>query len=230
MSLQLGVFGKIPAHGDFIQRNLDKSFLEPWDEWLQRCIASSREMLDYKWLDVYLTSPIWRFVLTAGVVDEHCWAGIVVPSVDSVGRYFPLTIVLQLPKNTNLFMFQTDNELWFNRIEEAALSALQNTLEVDELVEAMRFARDHLTPAPAVATNPVLDEGARIAVGRSGDIRTSYPNLLNAIYEKQFTSYSLWWCQGSQMMPATNFTTPSLPLPNRYSAMLDGSWFGEMSW
>ncbi|MBX2858038.1 MAG: type VI secretion system-associated protein TagF [Cellvibrionaceae bacterium] len=230
MSDKLGVFGKIPAHGDFIQRNVDSAFLAPWDEWLQRCVTSSKEILDYRWLDVYLTSPIWRFVLTAGVVDKRCWAGILLPSVDSVGRYFPLSIVLPLPENTNVFMFQMDNELWFSRIEEAALSTLNNSLEVDELLEALRFSREHLTPAPAVKTKPVLEEGARIAVGRSGDIRTSYPNLLLALFEKQFSSYSLWWSLGSQMMPATNFTTPALPQPNRYSAMLDGSWFGQMSW
>jgi len=62
------------------------------------------------------------------VVDEHSWAGILVPSVDSVGRYFPLTIAVPVAENTNMFLFQTDNELWFSRLEEAALSALQNIL------------------------------------------------------------------------------------------------------
>jgi len=208
---ELGIYGKLPAHGDFIHRNLSTSILSPWDEWLQRCIESSKETLGHEWLDIYLTSPIWRFCLSPGVVDEHSWAGILVPSVDSVGRYFPLTIAVPVAENTNMFLFQTDNELWFSRLEEAALSALQNILEADELMEALRFAKESFVNCPALAANPLLAEGAKITVGRSADIRTSYPNILHDIYTERLPSYSVWWSQGSQAMPATNFICPSLP-------------------
>lgn len=61
MQTTLGLFGKIPAHGDFVERNLQRSFSLQWDDWLQRGMASSREQLGSHWLDAYLTSPIWRF-------------------------------------------------------------------------------------------------------------------------------------------------------------------------
>jgi len=40
-----GFFGKLPSRGDFVSRYLPKSFLEPWDNWLQTAIAQSRQQL-----------------------------------------------------------------------------------------------------------------------------------------------------------------------------------------
>ena len=87
-----GFYGKLPARGDFVSRRLPRSFVEPWDAWLQQGFASSRDHLGDGWLEAYLTSPIWRFVLAPGVCGPAGVAGVVMPSVDSVGRYFPLTI------------------------------------------------------------------------------------------------------------------------------------------
>jgi len=51
-------------------------------------VASSKEQMGDEWLDTYLTSPIWRFVLSSGVIDTQHWAGIMLPSVDQVGLSF----------------------------------------------------------------------------------------------------------------------------------------------
>ena len=63
-----GYFGKFPSHGDFITRRLPRDgFLDIWDSWLQNALATSREQLGEAWLPTYLTSPLWRFALAAGV-------------------------------------------------------------------------------------------------------------------------------------------------------------------
>jgi len=49
------------------------------------------------WLDSYLTAPIWRFLLSSGVCGQMPMLGVMMPSVDRVGRYFPLTVVVELP-------------------------------------------------------------------------------------------------------------------------------------
>ncbi|OGI58559.1 MAG: type VI secretion-associated protein, partial [Candidatus Muproteobacteria bacterium RBG_19FT_COMBO_61_10] len=33
-----GVYGKLPTHGDFIQRNLPSAFVRQWDVWLQHFV------------------------------------------------------------------------------------------------------------------------------------------------------------------------------------------------
>ena len=88
----LGWFGKIPAAGDFINRRLPNDFLQPWDEWLQSGIARGRSVLEARWDEVYLTFPVWRFLLPAGTGSQGHWAGVLMPSVDRVGRHFPLTV------------------------------------------------------------------------------------------------------------------------------------------
>ncbi len=83
-----GIFGKLPWLGDFVTRRLPHSFVEPWDDWLQRGMAATREALGDGWLDSFLTAPVWRFLLPAGSAGP-AMAGVLMPSVDRVGRYFP---------------------------------------------------------------------------------------------------------------------------------------------
>lgn len=40
----------------------------------------------------YLTSPVWRFAIAPGVLGPEGLGGVMMPSVDRVGRYFPLII------------------------------------------------------------------------------------------------------------------------------------------
>ena len=49
----------------------------------------SRDALGEGWLETYLTAPVWRFALAAGCCGPAA-AGIWLPSVDRVGRYYPL--------------------------------------------------------------------------------------------------------------------------------------------
>ena len=56
MVMTCGFFGKLPAHGDFVERNLPSAAITGWDEWLQQAVAISREQLGESWLDTYLGS------------------------------------------------------------------------------------------------------------------------------------------------------------------------------
>lgn len=88
------------------------------------------------WLDYYLTSPVWRFAHSKGVIDENPWVGVLVPSVDSVGRYFPLTIAAPLPTSVDIISFMSEADGWYRELTELAVSALQNMLHADQLFEA----------------------------------------------------------------------------------------------
>ena len=94
--MEVGLYGKLPSHGDFLRRRASDAFVRVWDPWLQECLAASRAALGDRWLDVYLTSPAWRFVRARARAAAPV-IGLMVPSVDRVGRYFPLTMVAELP-------------------------------------------------------------------------------------------------------------------------------------
>ena len=119
-----GWYGKIASLGDFASRRLAPDFITRWDGWLQEVMSASRGHLGESWLDAYLTSPVWRFILFPGVCGEATWVGVFMPSVDKVGRYFPVTITCETP-----VFATTEREFnaladWLDRIESLALSTL----------------------------------------------------------------------------------------------------------
>ncbi|MEA3155176.1 MAG: type secretion system protein ImpM [Betaproteobacteria bacterium] len=140
-----GWYGKMPCLGDFASRRLDSGFIAAWDSWLQRSLAASRQALADSWLETFLRSPMWRFVLTPGVCGADAWTGLLVPSVDKVGRYFPMTFALRVPAAntdiTSLFAART----WYQALEQVGLLALS----ADFSPEALETALAGL-PFPAV--------------------------------------------------------------------------------
>ena len=87
-----GWFGKIPARGDFITRNLPASFVEPWDEWLCAELSAARVQLAQAWDAIWRDAPVLCFSLGERVPDDRPWLGVLVPSFDRAGRQFPLTL------------------------------------------------------------------------------------------------------------------------------------------
>src|SRR5215470_6993527 len=77
----IGFYGKLPSHGDFLRRRVADAFVGVWDGWLQECLAASRAALGESWLDVYLTSPAWRFACAAGASGPAPVVGVMAPSV-----------------------------------------------------------------------------------------------------------------------------------------------------
>ncbi|MGF6349643.1 type VI secretion system-associated protein TagF [Variovorax sp. W2I14] len=90
-----GWFGKLPGMGDFAHRRLPESFRTVWDQWLQRGLARLRDR-HADWTAHYLEAPIWCFALGPQVAGERAWIGVLMPSVDGVGRYFPFTLAVEL--------------------------------------------------------------------------------------------------------------------------------------
>src|SRR5262245_48363546 len=97
-----GWYGKLPSLGDFAQRRLPPDFVEAWDQWLAHELAAWQGADPAGWLERYLASTSWRFLLLPGSVpgwpSSDTVAGVLMPSVDSVGRYFPFTLAWVLPR------------------------------------------------------------------------------------------------------------------------------------
>jgi type VI secretion system ImpM family protein len=92
----VGWHGKLPCLGDFATRRLPPAFVRGWDDWLSSVLHESRRRLGEGWIDAYLTAPLWRFVAGPGALGDRPWAGLLMSSVDRVGRHFPLTLARRL--------------------------------------------------------------------------------------------------------------------------------------
>lgn len=224
-----GIFGKLPAHGDFIHRNLPPAFVSVWDEWLQHYIAASQEQLGDDWLNVYLTSPIWRFVMSNGVIDDHAWAGFILPSVDRVGRYFPFSTITRIPSAINPLDFFSSHAQWFDGTEELALQALNGDMLVDDYMDAINalqpeyaatYSRGSEQPGDAVIVKMQSEE-------QPASDMFSY--MLDSCLTHSLKSYSAWSTSGSEYVSPCFFTVQGLPPVSGIVAMLDGHWL-ERNW
>ncbi len=221
-----GLHGKFPARGDFVTRNLPRAFVTPWDDWLQAGMAASRQQLGERWLSIYLESPIWRFVLAAGVCGPDAWAGVLIPSVDKVGRYFPLTIAEPLAGTALPLVTAMRASAWFDRAEALAVRALE-----DDHLDLEGFVGD----VAGLATTPSLSSALAPAVlgaanetewcvsldtGASVDIALAL--VLEHVLGERARPYTLWWTEGGSQIPGHCRVLPHLPPSERFHLLLTG--------
>jgi len=135
-TVEIGLFGKLPARGDFVRIGLPGHFVMPWDAWLQGVIAASEASLGSGWLPAYLESPVWRFVLPGGMCGPGSVAGVMMPSVDRVGRYYPLTLAAVMSPGG---LVPPDDALgaWLDACEAAGRAALEEDLAPDQVLQRL---------------------------------------------------------------------------------------------
>jgi len=194
-----GWFGKMPHVGDFISRRLPDDFIRAWDDWLQSGMAKARVDLGAAWTTRYLLAPVRRFWLAPQLLGDSGWAGALMPSVDSVGRYFPLTIAAALPDHSLAAVLAAG--AWFRAIDAAARKVLDIHFSPDDLdVELAGVA-----PLPAKA--PADPQAQQLAATWLA------PNRPQTI--------SLWWC-GDAMQAARFECFGALPPPAAFGTLLRG--------
>ncbi|AFL74250.1 type VI secretion system-associated protein TagF [Thiocystis violascens] len=221
-----GFYGKLPELGDFVSRRAPGEFVRPWDLWLRESLASSRAQLGEDWLDIYLTSPLWRFVLTPGIAGQSAWAGILMPSVDRVGRYFPLTLACPLNSDTDLVDLLCEPS-WFERAETLALTGLEGDCTVetfDAQVMALGAPDSRLRASGEPASGNPRSNAWRLPAASPAEVLRACPNLLSHALDQMFCAYSLWWSSGSDRVAPSFLTCQGLPPPEGFSALLAGDW------
>ena len=144
--LVVGLYGKLPAHGDFVRRALPRSFCDPWDEWLQRGMEAARDALGEGWAAAWEAAPCWRFALPAGACGPDPVAGVLATSSDTVGRRFPLTAAAIWPGAVE----GRWPAGWFAALEGAVHAAREAGFDADALA-ALLPVPDAVDPAEAPA-------------------------------------------------------------------------------
>jgi len=230
-----GWYGKMPGTGDFVARRMPAAFSEAWDRWLQAAIAGSRERLGADWREAYLSMPVWRFVLSPGLLTAQAWAGIVAPSVDAVGRHFPLAIAAALPP-TSLDLVRTlvAAATWFDEIESIALDALSPGADVpriDAAVAQKPFRAEWLRPVEGSG-----DETVPIRGHKTQMLSVLLP-ARNTGWEKEMLEaaprfgepWGAWLAEESELFGRCLLLCEALPQAEHFCAMMDGRW-DEHGW
>ncbi len=132
-----GWHGKLPGVSDFASRRLDARFIDLWDGWISAGLARMRADEPERWIDAYLASPTWRFLVPPNFfpapLSAGAWAGVVMPSVDRVGRYYPLTLTVTLDQVPQTADVQARLWCWLQSLQDTALRALDEDWPIDVL-------------------------------------------------------------------------------------------------
>ena len=173
--LTTGWFGKMPALGDFVSRRLPADWVATWDGWLQHELVRSRAALgDERWLSLYLVAPVRRFWLAPGLLTTAAWLGVLMPSVDSVGRHFPFTLASPLASGRDGLADALDNAGWLDAADTLAREVLDPAFDVPALERAL----------PAMP--PLSEQPAQARDGLAQQLAGACPGLRCA-----------WWCEGA---------------------------------
>jgi type VI secretion system protein ImpM len=173
-----GWFGKIPALGDFASRRLPQAWIDGWDAWLQQELVGSRELLgDDAWLAQYMVAPVRRFWLAPGLLTPAGWLGVLMPSVDGVGRQFPFTLAAPLRNGQDHLVDVLASDDWFEAADALARQVLDPAFGVDALEQALVRL-----PAP---------HGERRSEDAAGTL------VAQQLHAQHARLRCVWWCEGA---------------------------------
>lgn len=221
--MRCGLFGKIGAKRDFIAIATPRSFLEAWEPWVQAGLSASRHQLGSGWQEAFLTAPVWRFWLGAAICGTTV-TGAIMPSLDGVGRYYPLTLHAVTDENALLPPPAIDlQDEWFAQAEAFLLSTLDRAATFEQISESLdRLALPRLQPSPSngsdVTTLGATGVGALSDVGAFAQSFTA----LAAANPQVHAAASFWWTAGGEDFPSMALACRGLPDPFHYSTLLTG--------
>lgn len=218
-----GWYGKLPALGDFASRRLPQGFVAAWDAWLQRGMAYSQEHLGGAWLDTFLTAPVWGFVLGARTLETRTWGGIVLPSVDRVGRYFPLTLCAPLPGFSLGEAALASVQRWTDALEDAARQGLDPQATLEGFDAGLAACPPPLFPVPQAGGlgDALLRGESFVRLERAGarGLDELAGDAAARTMDTLFAPYTLWWCRGADGA-AGGFTCHGMPSAAVFARML----------
>lgn len=213
----LGFYGKLASRGDFISRNLAPGFIQPWDAWLAQSMQACQQRLGDDWLSAYLVSPLWRFALAAGVCGPNAVVGVLMPSIDKVGRYFPLTVAQTLEPGESIAHLAGDAQEWFGTVENLMLSTLDPAVRLGMFEVALSRV-----PPLSVATQSHVSDPIGFQVFPACDCPARQLELSAVVCE----GVSLWWGNDGKGVSQGLIRCKGLPDAQRFSSDLLGRGTG----
>ena len=232
-----GWYGKLSTLGDFAQRRLAPDLLQACDTWLSGALASCAGQLGVRWLDVYLRAPVLRFAWAPGVLDEQWWFGLLMPSCDNVGRYFPLLVAHPRPRAPADRIALDHLELWYEHLARAALQTLHEHASVDVFESQLREAPPWPTPAASGAPSVIGTAAAlHYRLGHAAPLSQWLHLLAAQELQARLAGCTLWWRSGDEDDTASFSVLQGLPdgpalaellAPTHTAIALKLSWRGR---
>jgi len=214
-----GWYGKLASLGDFAQRRLPPHWVRHCDPWLAGLMRELPRELGPRWLDTYLTAPVLRFAWAPGVVDMRWWFGVLMPSCDNVGRYFPL-LIAQSRVHPALDRAALEHlERWYAAVAHAALRTLGDGVALESFEQALAAAPAWPMAAPPPAA-PQADGSWQSFSAPTSRWRDALPQLAAGELLERLAGCTLWSPALAPPTAAALRWGPGLPSAERLAPML----------
>lgn len=228
--MSLGFFGKLPAHGDFVERDLPQEFVVQWDQWLQTGIQGSQDVLGERWSELYQSAPPWHFAISKNVCGELGWTGVMAPSLDRVGRRFPVTLAAELPEDALTLQLAVGADFWHGQMERLVIESIDSgETQAEQLLEILKEV-DTSDLFSGIRESGSRDLTAAIGGLAGLDLGLAYGGtqgqgvlcLAHRLLELTLGSYSVWWTHGNEMVEPTLLACRGLPGEQGFARFLAG--------
>lgn len=223
--MPVALFGKTQSKRDFVAPGASRAFLDRWEPWMQAGLATSRLTLDRGWQERFLTAPIWRFWLGEAICGTTI-AGAFMPSLDAIGRYYPLAALAGAPGGLAIPPPELDlQESWFAQIEDFLLSTLDPAWGWDAIMAGLSALPE---PAAAYPAQPAPGMTA-LAHGFAAPLDSSAPgevfaDLRRADWGAHFSQRSFFWTSGGEGFRPAALAARGLPEPEAFIGLLTGDF------
>lgn len=217
-----GFYGKLPARGDFVSRNLPPGFVHAWDAWASACLAEGRRDLGGAFLQRYLLAPVWRFALSPGLAGGNGWIGVYATSIDAVGRCFPLALAAELPEGVPLTRLTGDVGRPLTDLAHIALRMIEGRTPLEA-------AGEEITRSAATLVAEAVAPIRREAIGgepAGGWMTRGAPHASVAVRLTMTAKViepgprSVWWHDGWGGAAAETIVFVGLPDPQSFIRLL----------
>lgn len=146
----VGLYGKMPAHRDFVSRGLPRAVADQLHGWMEEAAVAGSTVLGDGYGAAWEQAACWRFTMPAGACGTWPVRGVIIPSADGAGRRFPLALLVRYLSGVALTAEPeagANEDEFFTVLESAARDAAAGICS-SETVRSRLGAAAALSPAP----------------------------------------------------------------------------------
>jgi type VI secretion system protein ImpM len=217
-----GWFGKLSSLGDFAQRRLAPPWVQGCDAWLSQGMAALQQR-GPQWLPQYLAAPVWRFAWGPGVAPGDAapqwWFGVLMPSCDSVGRYFPLLVAQPRTAAPDDRFGWAHLDLWWQQLVQASLRTLADGASLERFEAELAGLPPWPVPGGGALLQrvPGSERWRSAPAAGAGDVAQA---LAGDALRERLAGHSLWWACRSDGSAGDCVLAQGLPSPAQFAALM----------
>jgi type VI secretion system protein ImpM len=213
-----GLYGKLPAVGDFVRRELPAPTAARLHDWVQGELGkfaggdpAARERA--------LERPAcWRFAVSAGVLADEPGAGVLTASRDKVGRLYPCVAVVGTGEMAPGEAARRTG--WFDDLEAMMLAAVAEATPLDSLLQSLRDLGPPGDIPPVPMTVSTVPGGVLATV--AGPARHGPTSLAAALQLLPVPpGASVWWRETTQALQL--LLVDGLPADRAFESLFDAA-------